>query len=241
MIEEIKSTTTQSEAVDQQQACSVLPVASCAHRLFLSPHEWTWTQAEQEEMAREIIRLGNAIKLAAPLLREIHAHPARNGPIQVAAGKLMAALGITQNTERSSSPADGSSPNNSTEATIMRSPNVTDTTPSPGCREQRHCSPLSVDEIALLRADYDRLRLLDSALALCGGNQGPAHAVLKARVEAKLQQIGMGNWKFLELCKKCRGTGYLYADYSLPEQSKCRCYDGYVLPANDQTQQPHRA
>ena len=98
MIEEIKSTTTQSEAVDQQQACSVLPVASCAHRLFLSPHEWAWTQAEQEEMAREIIRLGNAIKLAAPLLREIHAHPARNGPIQVAAGKLMAALGITQNT-----------------------------------------------------------------------------------------------------------------------------------------------
>jgi len=106
MIEEIKSTTTQSEAVDQQQACSVLPVASCAHRLFLSPHEWTWTQAEQEEMAREIIRLGNAIKLAAPLLREIHAHPARNGPIQVAAGKLMAALGITQNIETQATTAE---------------------------------------------------------------------------------------------------------------------------------------
>lgn len=78
-------------------AGSVMPVASCAHRMFLSPHEWTWTQAEQEEMAREIIRLGDAIKLAAPLLREIHRHPARNGPIQVAAGKLMAALGISQN------------------------------------------------------------------------------------------------------------------------------------------------
>jgi hypothetical protein len=63
----------------------------------LSPHEGTWTQDEQEAMAREIIRLGDAIKLAEPLLREIRKHPARNGPIQVAAGKLMVALGISQN------------------------------------------------------------------------------------------------------------------------------------------------
>ena len=78
-------------------AGSVMPVPSGAHRVVLSPHEWTWTQAEQEEMAREIIRMGDAVKLAAPLLREIHRHPARNGPIQVAAAKLMTALGISQN------------------------------------------------------------------------------------------------------------------------------------------------
>lgn len=27
-----------------------------AYRITLSPHEWTWTQEEQEEMAREIMR-----------------------------------------------------------------------------------------------------------------------------------------------------------------------------------------
>ena len=98
MIEETDiQTPTDSPTRLPASAGSVMPVASCAHRLFLSPHEWTWTQAEQEEMAREIIRLGDAIKLAAPLLREIHRHPARNGPIQVAAGKLMTALGISQN------------------------------------------------------------------------------------------------------------------------------------------------
>lgn len=73
---------------------------------------------------------------------------------------------------------------------------------------------------------------MDSALTLCGGNQGPAHAALRLRVEAKQKEIGMGNWKFLELCKKCGGTGYIYAAYSLTEQSKCQCHDGYVLPAN---------
>lgn len=107
-----------------------------------------------------------------------------------------------------------------------------------GILSRSPCSPLSVDVLTALRSDYHRLRLMDSALALCGGNQGPAHAALKARVEAKQQEIGMGNWKFLELCKKCGGTGYLYAAYSLTEQSKCRCYDGYVLPANDHRELP---
>jgi hypothetical protein len=31
------------------------PPPSSAYRITLSPHEWTWTQAEQEEMARAVI------------------------------------------------------------------------------------------------------------------------------------------------------------------------------------------
>jgi hypothetical protein len=30
---------------------------SPAYRITLSPHEWTWTQAEQEEMARDVQKL----------------------------------------------------------------------------------------------------------------------------------------------------------------------------------------
>jgi len=29
----------------------------CAIRMQLSPHEWTWTQKEQEEMARELLKV----------------------------------------------------------------------------------------------------------------------------------------------------------------------------------------
>jgi hypothetical protein len=31
--------------------------ASCAYRITLSPHEWTWTQEEQEAMAAAIVKL----------------------------------------------------------------------------------------------------------------------------------------------------------------------------------------
>lgn len=31
--------------------------SSCAYRITLSSHEWTWTQKEQEEMARTIVQL----------------------------------------------------------------------------------------------------------------------------------------------------------------------------------------
>jgi hypothetical protein len=72
--------------------------ASSAYRITLSPHEWTWTQEEQEAMARATVDLDVARQLAAPLLREIHKHPARNGPIQVAAAKLLEALGLPADT-----------------------------------------------------------------------------------------------------------------------------------------------
>jgi hypothetical protein len=31
--------------------------ASCAYRITLSPHEWTWTQEEQQNMAEAIVLL----------------------------------------------------------------------------------------------------------------------------------------------------------------------------------------
>lgn len=40
-----------------------------AWRITLSPHEWTWTQKEQEEMAKYIVLLSNKVK-AADALRD---------------------------------------------------------------------------------------------------------------------------------------------------------------------------
>lgn len=85
-----------------------------------------------------------------------------------------------------------------------------------------------------LRADYGRLRLMDSALALCGGREGATHAALREKVLLTQKQIGIPNWRYLELCPKCKGCGQVYATYSLSlDSARCDCHDGYVLEAND--------
>lgn len=44
--------------------------ASSAYRITLSEHEWTWTQAEQEAMARAVVELdGERQKLRAELAK----------------------------------------------------------------------------------------------------------------------------------------------------------------------------
>ena len=43
----------------------------CAIRITMSPHEWTWTQDEQEEMARELLRLDALLEECKGAFQEI--------------------------------------------------------------------------------------------------------------------------------------------------------------------------
>ena len=88
-----------------------------------------------------------------------------------------------------------------------------------------------------LRADYGRLRLMDSALSLCGGRVGATHAALREKVLLAQKKIGMPNWRYLELCPKCKGCGQVYAAYSL-DSAPCGCHDGYVMEANNKAEAP---
>ena len=40
-------------------------LASCAWRITCSPHEWTWTQEEQEAMARAVVEMSDRIHRAS--------------------------------------------------------------------------------------------------------------------------------------------------------------------------------
>lgn len=71
---------------------AVRPIAS--HRILLSPHEWTWTQQEQEDMARECIRLVDQKQIAERFLREIMRYDRRSGPQEALAAKALRALGF---------------------------------------------------------------------------------------------------------------------------------------------------
>ena len=48
------------------QTCSAsMPEVSCAWWITCSPHEWTWTQEEQEAMARAVVEMSGRIHRAS--------------------------------------------------------------------------------------------------------------------------------------------------------------------------------
>jgi len=67
-----------------------------AYRLDLSPHEWTWTDAEQVEMARAIRAYDRDIVKAAPLLRELMKHSKRSCHTERLATQILQILGLAK-------------------------------------------------------------------------------------------------------------------------------------------------
>lgn len=69
--------------------------ASVAWRMILSPHEWTWTQEEQEAMALSILEMEKMRQLAKPHLLALHAHVKRSLHSEVLASNALKALGLS--------------------------------------------------------------------------------------------------------------------------------------------------
>lgn len=68
--------------------------ASCAFWITCSPHEWTWKQSEQEEMARTIVKAAESANKVAELLMKIITAPARSLHIERQARSALEELGF---------------------------------------------------------------------------------------------------------------------------------------------------
>jgi len=64
-------------------------MASPAYRITLSPHEWEWTQEDQEEMAREIIKYQKNMEMVTAFLHELRKSDLRHEFVKLAAEKLL--------------------------------------------------------------------------------------------------------------------------------------------------------
>lgn len=68
--------------------------ASSAYRITLSPHEWEWTQEEQEALARTVVKLDSMRAEAEHHLQALYSHVKRSCHSEVLAGKAIKALGF---------------------------------------------------------------------------------------------------------------------------------------------------
>ncbi len=69
--------------------------ASSAYRITMSPHEWEWTQKDQEAMAWALILLDGARQNVRGLLEEIYRHAKRSCHIEKLAAKCFMELGFS--------------------------------------------------------------------------------------------------------------------------------------------------